>query len=231
MGSLPHPLEAFFRDPGLLTQDAPYRLDPYVLTLGLALLWYLAESTGPAAGAAEGRKPYLVLDDLAAQIHAGCDGVTVIPAFGGPRSESAAERAILGLKLNHGSAHVYRAILESFGYLLRAEDIPPERVICTGGSAASAMWRQIVSDITGYPLAYHPQVDPCLGSAFLVAYALHIVETFDANHGWLPAAEITSPSEEFRDRYEDGYRRFTAAEKLTSRRVRSASCGTPGAPH
>ncbi|MEM3676617.1 MAG: FGGY-family carbohydrate kinase [Candidatus Bathyarchaeia archaeon] len=68
---------------------------------------------------------------------------------------------IFGLTLSHTRAHIYRAILESTGYglrhhmdIARSAGIRCYKVIAVDGGARSRLWRQIVSDVTGFPQEY-----------------------------------------------------------------------------
>ena len=97
--------------------------------------------------------------DAAALTQPGSDGVTFLPALSGsttPRWNEHARGAFAGLGLNHGKAHLARALLEGCTFALR--DLvdrfgelglggPELRVV--GGGARSELWLQMKADVTG----------------------------------------------------------------------------------
>lgn len=107
-----------------------------------------------------GPKCYDVLNEQAAAVPAGSEGLIVLPYFMGERSpvwDSDAKGTIVGLSLTHTKAHVYRAFLEAVAYSLRnameatGED-PGGQILIAGGVTKSRLWRQIFADVTGYPV-------------------------------------------------------------------------------
>lgn len=107
-----------------------------------------------------GPNAYKVLDDEAAKIPAGSEGLIVLPYFMGERSpiwDSDAKGTIVGLSLTHTKAHIYRAFLEAVAYSLRdamnaAGDDLGKSILLAGGVTKSKLWRQIFADVTGYPV-------------------------------------------------------------------------------
>lgn len=107
-----------------------------------------------------GRSAYEVLDEQAAGIPAGSEGLLVLPYFMGERSpvwDSDAKGTIIGLSLVHTKAHLYRAFLEAVAYSLKdameatGENLG-EFILLAGGATKSRVWRQIFADVTGYPV-------------------------------------------------------------------------------
>lgn len=107
-----------------------------------------------------GANAYFVLDQEAADIAPGSNGLIVLPYFMGERSpvwDSDAKGTIVGLSLTHTRAHVYRAFLEAVAYSLRhamestGENLG-EYILLAGGVTKSKIWRQIFADVTGYPI-------------------------------------------------------------------------------
>jgi xylulokinase len=67
-----------------------------------------------------------------------------------------ARGVIAGLTTRHGRGHVYRALLEATGYAARhaleafaAAGADVTRTVAVGGGAASELWLQVLSDVTG----------------------------------------------------------------------------------
>jgi xylulokinase len=105
---------------------------------------------------------YPELDAEAWDIPAGSDGLILLPYFLGEKTPlfDPHERGIIfGLSLRHTRAHLYHAILEgiSFGFyhhvrVLEEAGLNIQRVRVTNGGASSRLWRQITSDVVGFPL-------------------------------------------------------------------------------
>ncbi|WP_455364319.1 FGGY-family carbohydrate kinase, partial [[Eubacterium] cellulosolvens] len=108
--------------------------------------------------------PYQILDLEAGKSPTGSGGLVILPYFMGERTpiwDPTAKGMIFGLTLSHTRADVFRAILEAAGYGLRqhmeiAESvgIKYSKMIAVNGGAKSRLWRQIMSDITGFPQQY-----------------------------------------------------------------------------
>ena len=105
---------------------------------------------------------------------------------------------MLGLNPSHTTAHIYRALLESFafnirqGYEVHREQVT--RLVVTAGGARSPLWRQIMADILNTELEYHPSASGSLGIAFQAAYALGLVDEYtDIKNRWLSDALRIKP--------------------------------------
>ncbi|MEM2122994.1 MAG: FGGY-family carbohydrate kinase [Candidatus Bathyarchaeia archaeon] len=121
--------------------------------------------------------PYEILDLEAEKVPPGSDGLVILPYFMGERTpiwDPAAKGMIFGLTLSHTRAHIYRALLESTGYglkhhmeLAKSVGIRFSKMVAVNGGAKSRLWRQIVSDITGFPQDYVSKIP---GASFADAY-------------------------------------------------------------
>jgi xylulokinase len=191
-------MEAAAVTPSAFAPESPYRLAAYALNSGSFLEQARSEIFGGT--------PYRELDAAAASRLPGADGLFVVPHVSGrlmPHSEPEARAAIVGLQLHHERSHLWRALLESFGYVLiearRALDREVTSVMAAGGGAASRIWRQIISDMTGWRQDVAPPGGSARGAAFLAAYGLGEVTTFaDVHDRWLagqPAADQARPTE------------------------------------
>lgn len=98
------------------------------------------------------------LTELAALAPAGADGLRVLPYLSpagerAPFLDSAASGLLAGITFGHGSEHVARAVLEGLAHVVRdcldAAPTRPTEVRLCGGGAASALWCQIIADVTG----------------------------------------------------------------------------------
>jgi xylulokinase len=136
----------------------------YIAGGGLALRWFRDQFFTPLAG--QGGLPsdhlYTLLDEAAARIPAGAQGLFFSPHLGGRICPAAPEmRGVwLGFSWGHTRAHFYRAILESVAfeyafYLMILKELVPgldlleARVV--GGGAASTLWNSIKASVLGVP--------------------------------------------------------------------------------
>jgi ribulokinase len=120
------------------------------------------------------------LNEAAAKIEPGCEGLLVLDHFQGnrtPYTDALSRGAITGLTLKHTPAHVYRAIIEGicFGTKLIVENFgaafTPRRIVVAGGATHSPLWLQIHADTIGAPLELTEVSDaPALGCAILAAH-------------------------------------------------------------
>jgi xylulokinase len=103
------------------------------------------------------------LEAQAAALPVGAEGATACPYLAGcmdPHWDPSARAAFLGLAPHHGIGHLYRAVLEALTLesarcvaAMAAEGLAPQRIVAVGGGAASALWRRMIADATGLPLA------------------------------------------------------------------------------
>lgn len=174
-----------------------------ILSAGRLVRWY-CEQFGQmeyAVASRMGVSMHDLLDAQAGRLPPGADGLLVLPHWLGRRTPDPTPHvsgAMIGFTPSHTPAHIYRAILESFGYNMRQtfEAVRPQvkRVVATAGGARSRLWRQIVTDILKTPVEYYPSASGALGIAFLAGYAAGLIQDFnDIKRHWLQGAEITIP--------------------------------------
>jgi xylulokinase len=171
-------------DQAVFGTDAPYRLAAYALDSGRFL-----EKIGGALAAGAS---FPILDAEAAGRPPGSCGISVFPHVSGrllpPRP--AARGAVAGLTLDQTRGDLWRATLESFGFvLMQAQSSlgdPVRSVTAAGGGAVSETWRSIISDMTGWTQEVAPRGGSARGAAFLAAYALGGVRSLsDIREVWL----------------------------------------------
>lgn len=180
-------------------------------TAGMALKWFknnFAENFS-----------FRELDELAAKVPAGCDGLTVLPYFTGstmPKYNPEATATFSGVTLAHTRGHFARAIMESIAYLLR-EDLEYigsdtiREIRVTGGGASSPLWVQMKADVTGKTLqTLYESETACLGTAIFAAVGV----------GAFPSAadaakRLVAPKQKFIPSdadYRNGYANFRALD-------------------
>ena len=133
-------------------------------------------------GAEPDSDTYARLEREAEQLPAGSEGLVVFDAFRGNRTpyfDPLARGTICGLTLEHGPAHLYRAILEGCAYGIRnvlmtleQGGCPVDTVRACGSGAANSLWVRIIANVTGKPVLVSAEKDAtCLGSAVCAAVA------------------------------------------------------------
>src|SRR5512132_178914 len=101
-----------------------------------------------------------VLEAAAARLGPGAEGLLLVPYMASaqtPYWDPAARGIMFGLAGHHGKEHMFRSLMEGIAFEQRlafeameaALDDPIETLLATGGSSPSALWRQIVADVTG----------------------------------------------------------------------------------
>ncbi|MGC8781817.1 MAG: xylulokinase [Anaerolineae bacterium] len=151
-------------------RPARWVLEGVVATAAGSLRWH-RDTLAPGAS-------YAALDAEAAAAPAGSEGVLFFPHLGGassPHWQSRARGAFHGLSLATTRGHLTRAVLEGVAYQIRenleiTEEVagPAGEVMLYGGGAKSALWRQIIADVLGRPIAWAETSETAgLGAAML----------------------------------------------------------------
>lgn len=152
-----------------------------LMSVGTSVNWmreslYAAES---ARGAEEG---FRRMDEEAARVRPGCDGLLFFPSLLGQRNpvdDPYAKGVTVGLTPSHTRGHLYRALLEglAFGmrevYLqLREVGAPMRCIRISGGGAVNTLWCQIFADLFQAPVRRVPEYSACgaLGAAVLASH-------------------------------------------------------------
>ncbi len=160
---------------------------------GAGSLQWLADLLGlprdPAA--------YEALLAEAAQVPRGSGGVTFLPYLAGrgtPEADPDLRGGFVGVGLEHGRAHLARAVLEGIAFALREIYAEFERlgmqvgaVRLTGGGARSALWRQILADVLQRPITCAGG-DSTLGVVIVAAVGLGLYPDFAS-----AVSEMTKP--------------------------------------
>ena len=155
---------------------------------------------------------YPQLDAEAWDIPAGSDGLILLPYFLGektPLFDPHARGVFFGLSLRHTRAHLFHAILEGISYgfyhhirILEEADLKIQRVRVTNGGASSKLWRQITSDVVGFPLEEvenHP--GSSLGAAFIAGMGVGAFSQWDEIEKYITTRSETTPNLERHKKY------------------------------
>jgi len=147
-------------------------------TSGAVIVGWLMDLLGRGQDAAA----HAQLAHDATAIPPGSDGLVIFDAWRGNRTpyfDPLARGNICGLTLEHGPAHLYRAVLEGCSYGIRNVTETLERGGCRidefracGSGTDNSLWMRILASITGKPIRVSREKDAtCLGSAICAAVA------------------------------------------------------------
>lgn len=149
---------------------------------GIAYKWLrdtlcAEELEGELSGA---QNAYAAMDQKAAEVPAGSEGLIVLPHFNGsgpPDSNQYAKCVLWGIGLHHTRAHIIRAFMEgvavNIARMLESTEellgLDISEIYSIGGGAKSALWCQIKADVTGKPVVTmkNTQISACLGAMIL----------------------------------------------------------------
>jgi FGGY-family pentulose kinase len=188
-----------------------YTVEAGQASTGSVVAWFKDNffAGGAADEAAErGVDPYVLLNELAAEVPIGSEGLVVLDYFQGNRSpytDPHARGLISGLSLRHGPGHVFRAILEGICFgtelifrTLRRHDFELRSIVAAGGATRSDLWMRLHADVANVPISITREPEaPVLGAAMLAAVGagihpdvraaaaemVHVERTIDPDQG------------------------------------------------
>lgn len=160
--------------------DGQYCLLSWTPTAGIALKWFKNNFC-------EGLS-FRQLDELAAGVGAGSDGLTFLPYLCGstmPKYNPEARGAFYGLTMEHTRAHAVRSILEAVACMLKSNleylGLDCDEIRSMGGGAQSPLWCQMKADMTKKKIVtLKNEETACLGSAILAGVATGVFESVEA---------------------------------------------------
>ena len=192
-------------------------LEGAVGTAGGALRW-LREALFPGT-------EYVTLDRMAATSPPGAHGVCFYPHLAGassPHWRADVWGAFLGLSLATGPQDIVRGVLEGVCFQIRenleameSTGIAIDETVLFGGGARSALWAQMISDVTGKPTSALAEVDVAnwgacvlagMGAGLFGGNVLGLRAHEAARTRWLPRSETA-------DRYQEVYHCYRLQEQ------------------
>ncbi|MFZ0709746.1 MAG: xylulokinase [Terrimicrobiaceae bacterium] len=187
-----------------------------MLSAGMALRW-LRETLGSQ------RWSYAELDQSAAHVEPGAEGLVFLPYLVGERSplmDPQARGCFVGLTLRHGPGHLVRALLEGVAFALRQITdamagcgAELSRLVASGNGLGSPLWRQIVADVLNRPLYQgtdkHAAERAGFGAALIAGIGIGAIEGYREARRFAPKFDVlTSPNAQNAEIYESLYGRF-----------------------
>jgi xylulokinase len=142
------------------------------------------------------RRPVLgALEAQAREIEPGASGLLLVPYWNGvmnPYWDDDATGIVVGLRGDHGPAHLYRAILEGLAFEQRLHTRaveqslgrPIEELVVMGGGTKSELFCQILADVLAKPLVLSGTAEATsLGAAMLAATGAGVFPSIGAALG------------------------------------------------
>lgn len=177
----------------LVPDDLWYAL-AYINGGGLNLRWFRDELAEEEKKEAQrtGKRVYGLLDEEAAAVPPGSEGLLFLPHLGGRVTPSDPDiRGLwLGFTWSHGKGHLYRSLLEGvayeYAYYLGIErslfpDMEFKEARVIGGGSKSDFWNQMKADVLGIPyVQLNREEYAVLGSAIVAGYAVGIFDDLKA---------------------------------------------------
>ena len=190
-----------------------------VLSAGGAFSWFRDQL---ARDLTANERADRLLDEEAAAVMPGADGVTFLPYLQGertPHRDASARGAFVGLSLAHTRAHLTRAVLEAVCFALRDSlsilqemKLAPHQLLLTGGGAKSPFLRTLQAEVFGLPVTtVNREEGPAYGAALLGAVgAGAFADLPAAAAATLERSAPIEPRPGAHERYHEPYRRFRA---------------------
>ncbi len=162
-----------------LNFDGKYCLLLWTPTAGIALKWFRDNFCEPYS--------FADLTDMAAEVPAGCDGLTFLPYLSGavlPKYNPQARGVFYGMTMEHTRGHAARSIMEAVSCMLKSNldymGIECDEIRSMGGGAKSHVWCQIKADMIGNRIvSLKNDETACLGSAILAGVATGVFESVE----------------------------------------------------
>lgn len=228
-------------DPGLRAHTfchvAPgvWYLMGVVLSAGGAFAWYRDNFARELADGDDHARAHAALNDEAATVPPGADGVTFLPYLQGertPHRNASARGAFLGLSLAHTRAHMTRAVLEGVCFALRDSlsilhelGLAPRHLLLTGGGARQPFIRRLQSEVFGLPVCTVTREEgPAYGAALLAAVGAGAFPSLSAAvRATLARTPLEHPAPGAHEKYREAYDRFRASYPASGRYESSSS--------
>jgi xylulokinase len=150
-------------------------------------------------------------------------GLLFLPHITGaatPYMDGGSRGAILGLRIEHGIADIYRASMEGVAYemalnmrYLKKSGVNFRVLYATGGGAVSREWVQMKADVLDIPIVSLAAAEAgTVGSAMLTGIAIGVYKNLDDAAAFMvEKTETFTPNAEKHGKYMEVYRRY---EKL-----------------
>jgi xylulokinase len=188
-------------------------------------LWYPGTATASCAASfrwfrdALGNVPFKELDEMAAKVAPGSNGMMFHPYLQGeltPYNDAKLRASFTGISSSHAKPHFVRAVLEGVAFslmdcigTLQKENLTMKRTRIIGGGARSALWQQIIADVLGIILEKNKVDDSSFGSAMLAGVGLGWFRSFkEAAEQCIRVDSTVHPNPENQELYTELFLRY-----------------------
>tara|TARA_R110002049_G_scaffold294148_1_gene480104 strand:- start:7970 stop:9469 length:1500 start_codon:yes stop_codon:yes gene_type:complete len=163
------------------------------------------------------------MDAKAAEAPAGCNGLLFHPYLNGERSpywDPDLRASFVGLGFVHSAPHICRAVYEGIAFTLRdclevleARGMGFDTARLVGGGTKSALWRQIIADVTGLTIEVPEQGDASFGAALIAGIGTGIFSGTDDAARLIRVRETLRPDPAAKAIYDEAFGRFRAVKE------------------
>lgn len=173
--------------------------------------------------------PYRLLNKQIESVAPGANGLTFLPylqgAGSGPRADSFARGAFLGLNLGTTKAEMARAVMEGITLemrdnleSIRSMGVEVQEIRAAGGATQSDVWNQMQADMYQVPVAaLEVSETGCLGAALYAGVGLGVYKDLDdAVSRAVRVKGVFQPNPENREAYDKAYGRFVKGYEALS---------------
>ena len=189
---------------------------------GLSLKWLRDTMFLDAVRTAEGMglDPYVLMDRQAARVPIGSNRLLYLPYLMGERTphlDPDCRGAFIGLSAMHTRYDMLRAVMEGVVFsqrdsleVLREMGVNPQTMLACGGGGRSPLWRQMLADVYGCPVATTvSQEGPALGVAILAGVGAGLYSSVqEACRRFVRINPAQEPSAESSREYERYYQLY-----------------------
>lgn len=163
------------------------------------------------------------MDRKAQEAPAGCDGLLFHPYLNGERSpywDPDLRASFVGLGFGHDARHLCRAVYEGIAFTLRDcltvlndRNMGFDTARLVGGGTRSALWRQIIADVTGLVIEIPAEGDASYGAALIAGIGAGIFADHTDAARVIRIAETLQPDPSLAGVYGSAFARFRAAKE------------------
>ncbi|MGQ9479483.1 MAG: FGGY-family carbohydrate kinase, partial [Thermoproteota archaeon] len=190
-----------------------------IITAGYSVRWFRDNLGGVESMLSEktGISAYSILDLEAEKVPPGSNGLIFLPHMmvgeRAPWWDEYVRGVLFGLTLNHGKAHIFRAILEGVAYAIKycvetaqAVEIPLRRAILVNGGAKSRLWRSIITNVLNREVEYiKTSIGAPYGDALLAGVGTKLLKGYEVIDEWISNREILMPEKDVVNKYSQLY--------------------------
>ncbi|PRX18160.1 xylulokinase [Orenia metallireducens] len=160
------------------------------------------------------------LNELAAKVKPGSEGLTFLPYLYGERTPYAdpnARGVYFGVSGKHQQGHFIRSVMEgvTFGLkdsleLIKEKGVEITEIRVIGGGAKSKLWQQILADIFANEISLlNVEEGPAFGAALIAGVGVGVYDSFEeAANSIIKVKEVISPNLESVELYDKQYKLY-----------------------